>query len=576
MTIDISNNVILSTALSKVDEGEYFDALTLFARVDSYESMLNQIGCLLELRDIAYAAELYRKLVVKYGFTHNCFADMLKIGDCVEMLWSFFHGEAKGELSKKDDGKIDACEDLLGFYSIQLDEDMIEDTGEELLIELLNDSNATAKQRQIYDVKSPDYFDSLRQRLANAVLSGKMDEARQLQKQYLSIDTDDAPTLEMQQWLCWASSMWDEGLNFALKLAEMDCISLRGLGVNVLVLAHAGSKYNSVLRRQLTKLIDYGEEIDDCDMEDYVRISANALGYDEVTFQLATVLYSHYKDAGCSALRLCSLVFFNCNKPDLAREAVLLLLRALPWDCYGKMMLTFINGNYQCEIDGCGEVGGVLACFDVSHQFGMVAERKLLDKLEADNNVLQQDDYLYLECVLRACRSSLVRGKIESFINQIDVFEKYLDSFVPQDVNQFETFVKNSICSALTEPVLSKNLIHKLLQLGYNDKLQVSIGREYYVLDLTRLKLLSDEIFCEALAFCATIRKVDALKLERAYRRVCKVIDFKFDNVQDTARKVAYCIMALNYKSFPDNGEGVHFVDGDDQLYLEYVLQADK
>ena len=57
MTIDLTDKVIMSAALDLVEKGEYFDALCLFARVDGYESLLNQIGCLCELRDVGYAID---------------------------------------------------------------------------------------------------------------------------------------------------------------------------------------------------------------------------------------------------------------------------------------------------------------------------------------------------------------------------------------------------------------------------------------------------------------------------------------------------------------------------------------
>lgn len=575
MTIEISDNVIMSTALSKVEEGEYFDALTLFARVNSYESMLNQLGCLIELRDTSYVAELYSRLLINYGFTHNCYADIAKMGGCMELLGSLYVVKPKGDKLSAGDGKISANEELLGYYPLDLDDDDDYESSEELLGELLG-GEVAVDQRQIYDVKSPEYFDSLRIRLEKAVFSGNYEQARAVQDEIMSIQTDDVNVLEMQQLLCWVSSMWDEGLNYALQLAEMKGVSLRGLRVSVRMLAHAGSQHKSVLRRQLTKLLDYGEEIDDSDMAEFVRISANILGYERVTLDLATVLCHHYRDAGCSALRLCSRVLYNCNDIEFARDATLMLLRAAPWDCYGKMMLSFINANYNIKLDGVFEGGGVLGGFDIPEQLAVIAEGKLLNKLENGDNLLQRNDYVYLECLLKVCRSCLVRGQIERFVAKSEIFANYLDRFIPQDVNQFVTFAKNGICSALTEPVLNKCLIYKLLQLGYKNKLLISIGREYYVLDVSRLKLLSDEIFCEALSICATIRKVDATKLEKNYKRLCETVEISRDNLHDTARQVAYCIMALTYKSFPDKGEGVHFVDGDDKLYLQFVFQGDK
>lgn len=48
MKISIGDESLMNAAIHKVQEENILQALKLFAKVDSYESMLNQVGCLCE------------------------------------------------------------------------------------------------------------------------------------------------------------------------------------------------------------------------------------------------------------------------------------------------------------------------------------------------------------------------------------------------------------------------------------------------------------------------------------------------------------------------------------------------
>ena len=263
MKIKLDDKVIYSAAFSKVEEGEYFDALCLFARLNSYESLLNQIGCLCALRDVGYATELYRKLLSEYYFTHNCYTDVRKLGEATEIMSSY--NTFDKESSTPDSNKISAEESLLGFYPLEFD-DFGDSDDFESLTEALEYTFRSSHKSVFYDVKTPEFYLNLCHRMERAYFDGNFVKGRELQRQFLSIDTDDADTLEMQLFLCLTEQQWERGVPYALRYAGIDNQTPRGMGACVHIFSHAGDDYKDTVELLLCKLSKYGEEISDLAM----------------------------------------------------------------------------------------------------------------------------------------------------------------------------------------------------------------------------------------------------------------------------------------------------------------------
>lgn len=565
MKINLSDNVTMRAALSKVEEGEYFDALCLFARVDSYESILNQIGCLCELHDIGYAVDLYRKLLARFCFTHNCYTDVRSLGDATEIVMSYFGNVPKGEFFVSDERKYTANEQLLGFYPVELDDDFFDPEDIDYFAETLSDALNESHKSVFYDVKSPEYFLNVKRRMEKAYIEGNLAKGRALQREFMQLDTDDIATLEMQLFICLTQQRWEQGVKYALRIAKSPDATYRGMGAAAQILSRVEG-YQEQLQHLLVRLTEYGEEISDFEMMDYLQISAAKLGYNELTLTLCNILYSHYKDAGCSALKLCARVYYNCNEFELAKDALLTLIRAVPWDSVAQTMLIYFNNGLMLPLDDPSGYNSLARHFDVPSQLSVVSQYKLLKILENNDYVLQKEDLVYVDCLLKVCGSYIVKGNAEKFMNETSVLSAIIDNFVADDPKTYFAFAKECLLNVLPEPNVNKNFLSKLIRLGYKGKLLISLNRGYYTLNLSHLTE-EGQPFVEALSLAATLRKVDAKRLERSYLTLKQVFNTDFDCDAGIVRQIAYCLLAMSYKSFAKSTESSYFVEEDYLLY---------
>ena len=573
MKIKLDDNVIFSTALAKVDKGEYFDALCMFARVDSYESMLNQIGCLCVLRDVGYAIELYRILLSKYYFTHNCYTDVRKLGDATEIMSSYFGNEKESVIA--DISKVSADEDLLAFYPIEFDE-FVDSDDFESLTEALEYTVGEIPQKSVfYDVKSPEFYLNLCQRMERAYFEGNLAKGRELQRQFMDIDTDDTPTLEMQLFLCLTQQQWERGIPYSLRYAGLDNITARGMGACVQILSRAQDDYKDTIERLLVNLSEHGEEITDLAMMDYVQIASSVLGYGETTLKLTKILYGHYKEAGCSALSLCARTFFNCGDKSEARDAILMLLRAVPWDSVASVYLFYFNKHINVAMDGVTTGNSLARHFDIPTQLSVISQYTLLKDMEQNNLVLYSDSYPLLKCLFRLCLGCIVKGDADKFFSEVHGFSAIISNFVPQDKEEFFAFAKECLAVVLSEPTLNKELVCKMIELGYRSNLLVSTSRGYYALDLTRLTV-TDKAFVSALGISATLRTVSVRMLEKSYKRIKKVLNKQFNDDTDTVRQLAYALLSLSYKRFAESAESAYFSDEEHAIYNMFLEMSKK
>ena len=569
MKINLDDKVILSAALDKASDGEYFDALCLFARVNSYESMLNQLGCLCALRDVGYAHELYRNLLSKYYFTHNCKSDVCKLGDATELLSSDF---GRNATIQPDPSKICADENMLAFYPMGLD-DFVDEDDFDSLAEALEYTVQETQKSVFYDVKSPEFYLNLCQRMERAYFEGNLSKGRELQRQFMDIETDDAGTVEMQLFLCLTQQQWERGVPYALRYATFPDATARGMGACAQILSRAGDEHKEVLEQLLTKLSDYGEEISDVAMMDYVQIAASSLGYGEVTLKLTNILYGHYKDAGCSALCLCARTFFNCGEYGLARDAILKLIRAVPWDGVAAVYLTYINKRLPVALDGIATSNSLARHFDIPTQLSVIAQYALLKDMEQNNLVLDSSSYPLIKCMFKLCLGCILKGDVDKFFSEAQTLDAILNNFIPKDNNEFFDCAKQCLAGIISEPSLNKGFVRKLIELGYRDRLFVSTSSGYYALNLSRLTV-TDQAFVSAFGICATLRKVEVRKLENAYRQLKKTLNCDVDNDDDMLRQLAYAMLALSYKRFGQSSESTYFSDDEHALYMKFLQQT--
>ena len=266
MTIEINDNVRMAAALDQVAKGNFFEALCLFARVDTYESMLNRIGCLCHLFDSGYSLETYRRFLAKYYFTHNCLHDLGKLGDFVVNTLGYKDGDREIDTESFDEKKISADEGLIGDYepSIDFDYDSFLSNFEEPDDEPI---------RGFCDVRSTEFFFRMIERIHGESDKGNLKKVDEIMAELLTFDSEDEAVLEGQMLICLAERDYERGAQFAEKLVDLKYLtSYRAITIAVGLLSHNDQRKDA-LEKALKQFYKFADDINDGDLLDLDRKS---------------------------------------------------------------------------------------------------------------------------------------------------------------------------------------------------------------------------------------------------------------------------------------------------------------
>ncbi len=565
MKIEISSKNIMVAALNKARNEEYFDALCLFAQVDSYESVINQIGCHAALEDTCYAVELYRKLLARYVFTHNCVADVKLLGDVGEEVLDYIGNDLKGTLDERDPNKISADPDLIAAYDWDEDPDFWDDEDQMQEIEELGKMLAAELENDTFvDVKSPEYGKRLSKRMMRAYTDGDREKGDKLKEELLSLSTDDAQTLETQLAVCVFANDWEAAEKCALKLFNNENVTYHGVFHSI----HALSRFNrhqEELSWFLKKVLELNAAPFYEEMIGYLQIAEQCLGYNDVTLLHADNLFAHYKDIGCTALKMCARVYFNCGKVELAKSALVSNLRAAPWDSVAKVMLECVNKNFPFGANESSLFEIILRNFEVPDEVALLAQRELLLDITR-NGAITSASFAYLECLAKYCCGCVVSEQPEKFSKQSEILVTILKTIDFDSTENLLSFARESFTNFLPETDMNACLLSKVITAGYRGKLILSLLNGLYTLDLSKLKL-DDKRFADAFAICAVLRKVNVRRLENVYCKIVQAVNVS----QATDRELAYAMLALAYKGFDASDQRSFFDDTEQKVYMAYI-----
>ena len=552
-----------------VAEGKYFNALCLFARVDSYESMLNQIGCLVSLHDNGYAVELYFRLIAKYFTTHNCYHDLSLLGSKVTDLLGFFDKQLKIDEYKY--GYISADATLLANYDDYNDyfdeEDFFEDYEE------------YSAPMGWCDVRSTEYFFRRVRQIQEATESGQFKKSHEIATELIEFESSDEAVLEAQMLLCLAERKFDEGVKFAEKLASLERIeSYRATAIAVGLLSSRQDSKDS-LEKLMTHLVDNASSIEGGDLLEYMELAEGTFDNAQLLTKLAELIFTRYEELGCESLKACSRVFCNMGLKKTARNATLKLINALPWDSYAPVLLRYIDSSINAKLDNASANLTLLRHVDVPTQLGVIAQFLLIQRMEESANnggdcLLYASDYALLDCIIKVCKTHIYRGNSDKFVNDMSVLSTLLTTFTPQNVEEFYDFAKQQLCCFSPSAPINKDILLRLIQLGCREPIVVSAYRSRSILDLSHLRI-ENETFLEAFSLCAVLKNVDTRRLQHHYDRIRAAVDLdKFQSnctsQHEFVQKLAYCLLAVTYKSFAKSSLAEYFGEGEDELYLQY------
>ncbi len=570
MKIQLSDATKVKAALQKVDEEEYFDAACLFAQVDGYESLLNQIGCFCMLGDYSYASACCRRLFARYIFTHNCAADVRRLGYDAEMVTHMFDNRLPVEFYRRDDKRISADETLLGSFFWPPDGDDDDFDFDEFFSEDDEPEAEPPHKSEFFATDSEQYLQNVHMRMADAFRSGKLELGGQLQQQFLSRPSRYAHQLEMQLFMCYLQHDWQTGVKFARAMLDIRRPSQRAMSMALETLFMAGDCEKDV-DALLRRIPDLEQEVP-CNalLMCAVQISANMFGCNDITMTLTDLLYDHCVDMGCSAFNLCARVYFNSKDHVRAKEAVLLALDAAPWDGVSRTLLNYINSGQSYRLEAPRLMGDIMRRYDIPLELTAFAQVQLLNAAQTEQPL--QDMICYIDCLLASCCTCLLTNNSQRFTEQALILSTVL-SLLPDDPSPaWDSFVRYGLCPFLPESTITAVFLRRLIDSGYRGRTFVSVMRGYYALDLGKL-YVTDEKFLSAMPLAASVRSVDMNRLQKAFCVLDNTLDVHAESV--TERSLAFAMLAIAYKSFATSHEASFFADEERTLYEQYLTLTD-
>lgn len=578
MKIELTDKTKMHTALSLADKGQFYDALCIFSQVDSYESMINRIMCLCQTEDSAYAVDVYRLAKQKYGLTHALYTDCMKLAENFSALKSVVQFcEPDRTVTLKYEGTIHADKSLLVNFYDEFDDNYPSPD--------LNYAGDTAMfddpqyaSNNFYDVKSVKYLESLRVNMERCYMEGDDEGAEKYAQRLLDADTDHIPTLEAQISLALYREDYKKGVRFAKRLANTDGGSYASIGGAIEILFKVNDKrLRSTLKKLMTKALAVKEEATLYDLEDFVHIATVHLNDVEMAVQFAQQLYANFKNTSLEALKLCSMAFYNVGNLAMAQEAAFNLLRAVPEDCYAKVLCDYLKQNRpEEELTHFDSSARVFRHFFVPYKLLYFSGTQCYKYLQmpADSQTSEKLMF-YIEPIIYNSKAMFLAGKSEEYYENLPFVAQVLGAFPFLD-SHYLAFASRQLFSTLCDQGVAQVLVENLVRLHYDGKLFVCITNAYNLVDFSVLgEFAENEAFIRAFATCVTIaRRVETQALVDAYNTVKQFLSEK--PKENVSNMLAYAMLKVCDISFDDNYLDEYFLHGDEKLYAKYIAESEK
>ncbi len=575
MKIELTDNTKMHTAISLAGKHSFFDALCIFAQVDSYESVLNQIACLCDMDDVPFAMDLYRYAKQRYGAQYAVYQDVSDMDGVADAVLDFC--EPFRAYAVKTDGTLRADKSMLITFGLaDSDDDFIAPD-----LNYMADDDAFYNPRyafnRIFDVKSEEYFDSLRINMERCYLDGDEAQAKKYAKRLLAVETDHLPTLEAQISLILYSEKYKNGIRYAERLANTQGGSHAAVGGAIEILMRTNPlKHLNELQKLLEKAVDL-EEITLFDLEDYVYIASDLLHNYSMANTFAERLFSDYRVASLEALKVCACAFYNVGNTEKAKSAAITLLRVVPHDIFGRILLEFLQNETPEDVRVPIELSSrYIRHYFVPTKLTVFAQNSLIALLEkqGDAAVLDEKAFLYLSVIINSCKSLIITNRRTEYYDTATFVRAVLHTFLPKDNEQFFLFAKEQLFSVMSDQCINEYLVARMLTYGYCDTALVGlVNNTYYLLDFKSL-CGNDEVFCYSFAICATLFALkNPAEYLSAYREIAQVVTF---DVRDplVTHKVAYAMLCKCRRGFEKSQEAAFFQEDEKQLYKDYIAKA--
>ncbi len=570
MKIEIGGDALMLAAIQKVDDGDIIQALKLFNKVDSYESMLNQVACLSELKDYQYALTAYARLLSRYFTEYDCMNDLYATGDAAEPVRTFFRNEPTYSLPVHNRNKKSADDGLIcNIGEIDLDAlDGILADDIDAYFDRLNRCIQEEPVYAFYDVKSKKFFNEQYNRLRKSFIRGDMAEYNRRKQNILDYSQEDSYVLQIKIITCFVDGSYQLGLEFVRKLLVLAEPTAEALDAAVRFLTHSDEDDSKeLLYTALSKLLAFADVSDIGKLLDYLKIAMIELRDKDLSLRYAQEIFS-VETLSLQALKLCIIAFYNSGEKELAKQALRAFASCMPHNAFGYLMSELLYSD-SVSYGSLRLVNYDGTEYDAPLEMIIRAQTELLAKATEPNPVFTDRDLMLLDLLNDARRAAVISSDRKRNNEIADTLVKVLHTFDVEYKEGFEAFAKVILADVLPDPTINALLLCRLIKAGYKKQIVITIADDTYILDLSKVKT-DDELFVNALSVCAALRKVNVRKMADVYGNLRKVW-YPSDGITtlDTMQ-TAYYMMAAAYKGFSQSKIADFFSEEERALYKAF------
>ena len=539
----------LNTALQLAKEGKYREALSLFATVESYESLLNQIGCACCLKDNTHACELFNKALGAYGTIHNCYKDVASLGNSTKIVCSYFGGYTK-QLADAIVCKQSVKRKLVGKYNVESlweDDEFSLDVLEELM------SEKPQVQTGIFDVNSPEYFDSLITTWSNQFFVEGGEKLNQTEETILQIDTNYMPLMALQVAICKYRRDWEKGEKFVEKFADMPNCTTEAIAdaIQLIVWQDPDNVRTDLLQKLLQKIVWLSSEVTEFALAEFIYYASTVVGDNQLASQLADKLYARCEQSQLGYVHLCAYAFYNNGELDRAKQAAKILTSTYPDFSLGKLLLNYLNNPYPIVGDKLAIPHVEAIRYTVPRQFYMHFVESVRSRREADKLVLKSEDLPYVMALSIYASQLLDDGELTDFLQVMQAIDYVITYSVIDDVVEFICFARQFVANSVVYSGAKEYVISRLLYVNYKEDFIVALDDDYYLFDAHNYKWV-DMLHLKALSFCAIFTTISVEQFNELYAELASVVKMEYTNKEDTVMKCAFAVLLMSGMELPE------------------------
>lgn len=596
MILDITQNKIFIAALHDANAQEYYRALCMFNRVDTYESKLNRIACCCGMDDVSYAVDFYRRLKSEYYDTHNLYADLFSFGNPTQAVLAFCDADEPTSYRRVDPSKISADKSKLITFFISGDDAPYLD------LDYLGDfdkwNDPAYSEKNVYDVSSKRYFDSIRIALEKAYDNRDFDQVQKQGKRLLSLSTYDPQTLEAQIAYCLFAEKYTAGAKYAKRVSELTSgytqVSVGG-ALEILSERHSSEpKKVDVMRKLLAMAAEIVQTLTITDLQESVYYAAELIHDDKLAFTFAKHLYPRHTETDLESLKMCASAFLNVGEVELARQCAAELLAAVPGDLFALGLLKYISLFDAKNLEDVPRIKLVPRFrrhFAMPQNFATCAQLDILRVLQGEKTDF--DDLLVsLQIVAEYSKTLLFENNVDEFLKVGSLIRMAVRTCPVEDASKFIAVSKDVLAGLCLDCSVAECFLARMLELGCRDKIFIAMpyGGSHR-LDLSLLSQNLDAAFIDVFAVAATMEQLKISRFVLDYERVKAALNGQLSDLVmpsypaetlagslnkrndgerydlPLARTLSYCLLCLNSPKFARSPLAEVFTEEEKSLY---------